>query len=181
LTVLGLPADYTGKCICVLNDRDNDIVLRNVIMLISAFALPPDEAPVAILHLWYSARIPLLVLDTILSKVIPMVAEVCEKIRGKASSSLQSKTWHFGLAKLRVVLAKSEWQRMLKVLNAHIDVEAAEKSRQAVVFAPSRVDYVDRKLLCMKPFTRVASMHYRKTGVLAPFGAELSEFDRTNP
>ena len=150
-------------------------------MLISAFTLPPDEAPQAILHFWYSARLPSQVLDTVLGKVLPLIANVCEKTTGKASMSLQSKTWQLGSAKLRVILTRSEWQRMFEMLKAHRDVGVTEKSRLAFVLAPSRIDYLDRKCFCMKPFARVAAMHYRKSGVLAPFGAQLSEFDRTNP
>ena len=52
---------------------------------------------------------------------------------------------------------------MYQILETSFDGDKAEKSRKAVVLAPSRVDYVDRKFFTMKPFARVGNMHYRTT------------------
>ena len=64
-------------------------------MLISAFFLPPGDASVAVLHLWFSARLSAPLLAKVLHKARPRVFEVCEKIKYQADSSLQSKTWTF--------------------------------------------------------------------------------------
>jgi hypothetical protein len=57
-TVLELPSTYKKTCTVTINNRDEDIVLRNAIILLLAFHFPNGEASELIVHLWYSAALP---------------------------------------------------------------------------------------------------------------------------
>jgi len=50
-----------------------------------------------------------------------------------------------------------------------------------VRLAPSRVDYRDRFLVALEPSHRLSFYHYRRTGLVLPFGASSSRFDIRNP
>ena len=56
-TINGLPKTYEGETTCLLNDKNLNVVARNVVMLLIAAQLPPVEAAETILHVWYSARL----------------------------------------------------------------------------------------------------------------------------
>jgi hypothetical protein len=83
-TLTGLPETYSGHCEVVVNDRDFDIVARNVILLLMALQFDPDTATPIMLHMWYSALIPAQMLRCLQEKVLPLVQDVC----GKFSQSL---------------------------------------------------------------------------------------------
>jgi hypothetical protein len=57
-----LPKDYTGSLSFVVNDVDFDVVARNAILLLTALFLDTDQAVPAMTHLWYSVRLPWLLL-----------------------------------------------------------------------------------------------------------------------
>ncbi|KAI4245918.1 MAG: hypothetical protein L6R42_010051, partial [Xanthoria sp. 1 TBL-2021] len=42
---------------CVLNDKNVNVVARNIVILLIAAQLQPAEAAEVILHVWYSARL----------------------------------------------------------------------------------------------------------------------------
>ena len=52
-SINGLPDTYAGICTCVINDKDQAVVARNVVMLLVALLLPPVQAADLILHVWY--------------------------------------------------------------------------------------------------------------------------------
>ncbi|KAF2822328.1 hypothetical protein CC86DRAFT_409945 [Ophiobolus disseminans] len=72
-TVCRLPDEYTAKCTFVMNDFDLDIVARNIILLMVAQHMPTKEAVPAMIHLWYSARLPVALLEMIHDKLLPLI------------------------------------------------------------------------------------------------------------
>lgn len=72
-TVNKLPKDYTGKLTVLLNDRENFIVLRNILLL-NTLATISDKRKAAdiALHLWYSAFIPQEYYTELLSPSLPL-------------------------------------------------------------------------------------------------------------
>ena len=177
----GLPASYNGTCSVVLNDKNYNVVARNITMLLLAAQLPPLDAAELILHVWYSSRLSQDMLATVEKYVKEPVADVVSKIKGKPDNVMQSKKWTYGAVEMTVCLYKPQWTSLLQILEAKHGVQKTEEERQKVVLAPTRVDYRDRELYSLSGPRRMSSARFRDTGVLAPFGACLSRFDRPNP
>ena len=180
---MALPESYTGECDVVINDKDFDIVARNAILLLTALHFGPGEATYMMLHLWYSALIPKDVYRSLQDQILPLIQEVCWKIRERPSTSLQSKTWTYGGRSLRLVLQRAMWDRLLSYLEVPDDLSAlqAQKVMVSTTLAPERKDYVDRALFTQPPPWRVCNVKFRKDGILLPFGCPRRQFDTPNP
>ena len=145
-SLVGLPKSYTGQCEIVVNDRDFDIVARNLILLLTTLHFSPERATPTILHIWYSALIPEHLFRSLQGDILPLIQEVCKKIRGKPANSLQSKTWSYGSRSLRLVLQKSMWDRLpsyFQIPDGLSKVQAQIVMRSTTV-AQERADYLDR-------------------------------------
>lgn len=167
-----------------MNDRDLDIVGRNIILLLIALVVEEaDKAVDHIIHIWYSAFVREADIDLLRHRIRPLIESVCNKIKDKAPGSLQGKTWTFGKRSLRAVLEKSSWDRLLPFVDvpANLTAERACEVRAAITLAESRKDYRDRYLYCQPPSHRVAFNKFRKDGLLLPFGTPRQEFQVPNP
>ncbi|KAI4280686.1 MAG: hypothetical protein L6R38_004262 [Xanthoria sp. 2 TBL-2021] len=156
-TVNGLPNTYEGTITCVLNDKNVNVVARNIVMLLIAAQLPPAEAAEIILHMWYSARLTKGMLTAINNYVKKLVADVIFKIKDKSDKVLQSKKWTFGSAEVTVRLTKSQWKTLLAIIDAKHDLSKTEEERRKVVLAPHRLDYRERELHTLPGFRRLCS------------------------
>lgn len=67
-TINVLPPDYTGKLTILMNDRDQYVTLRNILIL-QILARVPNKRRAAdlALHLWYSAFMPMVYQTEIVS------------------------------------------------------------------------------------------------------------------
>ncbi|RWA06465.1 hypothetical protein EKO27_g8646 [Xylaria grammica] len=184
LSVANLPQSYKSPLNIVINDYEIDIVARNLIfLLIVLVEEDPSIAAEAMLHVWYSALVTESCYTLLQKKVKPIVEDVCNKIAGNPRQKLFSKTWDFGSSSLRLVLTREAWMK----LPSYFDVpsgmtkETAQGTRQAVVNAPSRVDYVDRAVLVRSPAMGLGMIKYRNDGILVPFGQAREAFVIPNP
>jgi hypothetical protein len=111
------------------------------------------------------------------------IIEVCEKIKGKPSTSLQAKTFSFGKRSLRLVLKKHQWDELKDYFNVPqgLTQEDAQAIRRRVMLAPERVDYLHRALCNQPSPIRVATVTFREDGILLPYGASREKFDTPNP
>ncbi|KAK3324964.1 hypothetical protein B0H66DRAFT_511247 [Apodospora peruviana] len=185
-TIAQLPSSYVQRVDVTMNDRDIDIVARNVILLLVALVVDDVDAAInCIIHVWYSARICKSHLDVLQQRIRPLIQTVCDKIKSKPPESLQAKTWSFGEQRsLRLVLTKSSWGSLLSFLDTPegLTEEQAHQIRRAVTMAESRKDYRDRSLLCQpSPARRVASIRFREDGLLLPFGSPRRDSDFVHP
>ncbi|KAL2293460.1 hypothetical protein FJTKL_05361 [Diaporthe vaccinii] len=183
-TLARLPNSYNQTVEVTVNDRDLDVVARDIILLLIALVIDDiDKAIDCIIHLWYSALVRESDLDIIQKKIRPIVEDVCHKIEGKAADSLQAKTWIFGQRSLRLVLQKSAWDALLTFFDNPdgLTAERANLIRKAVTLAEDRKDYRDRHLLFQAHTHRVALTRFREDGLLLPFGTPRGEFNRPNP
>ncbi|RGP78863.1 set and mynd domain-containing 3 [Fusarium longipes] len=184
-TVAQVPSNYDRPIDIVMNDRDLDIVARNTIILLLALTSEGNSDAIdCMIHIWYSAFIRKSDLDMVNQKVLPLIQEVCHKIKDKPANSILGKTWKFGQHNsLRLVLEKSSWERMLSFMKIPegLTTEKANEIRTAVTTAESRVDYRDRSYLMMPPSHRIARYRYRQDGLLLPFGSGRGEFQQPNP
>ncbi|KAF7430770.1 hypothetical protein PC9H_006481 [Pleurotus ostreatus] len=53
-------------------------------------------------------------------------------------------------------------------------------NRDGVMMAPSRIDHLHRHLFPLRPTHRLSFLRNRKTGILAPFGADVTHFTEPN-
>ena len=180
-SVNGLPATYEGICSIVVNDKNHNVVARNIVMILLAAQLPPADAAELILHVWYSSRLTQAMIATIDTLARLPIAEVVLKIKHRADDVIQSKTWTFGTAEITVRMYKAQWLTLLDILETKHDITKTEQSRLDTVLAPSRVDYRDWHYLAMTGPRRMCEIRFKETGVLAPFGSCLTNFDSPNP
>ncbi|KAL2219085.1 hypothetical protein M432DRAFT_653989 [Thermoascus aurantiacus ATCC 26904] len=160
-TLASLPENFHGKCNFVVNDKDFDVVSRNVILLLTSLHYEPAEATPMLIHMWYSALIPEDMLRSLRDNILPLIEEVS----------------------LRLVLRKEQWSRLRQFFEVPKDlsVDEAQGIRKSTVLAPHRKDYLDRFLFTKPPAWRVCAMKFREHGVLLPFGATQRDFDTPNP
>ncbi|TVY19932.1 hypothetical protein LARI1_G002648 [Lachnellula arida] len=182
-TLAELPSSFSGTCNIVVNDKDPDIVARNTILLLTALHYKPEQAVVMMIHLWYSALISAEIFSSLRDDILPLIEDVCTKIKDKPLNSLQSKTWKYGSRSLRLVLKKSEWFLLPSYFQVPSDLSAteAQQIRMSTTLAPSRKDYVDRALYNRPSEWRVCRMKFREDGILLPFGSPRDEFKTPNP
>lgn len=167
-----------------LNDRDLDIVARNVIMLMLLVGYDDRVAAVdCVLHIWYSAQITKAHVELLDTTVRPLIQEMCNKIAQKPNGSLLAKTWSWGSRAIRIVLLKQAWNATLSYLSlpTGLSSERAHDLRLAVTLAPERKDYRDRHLFDLSPTQRVCFLKYRQDGILLPFGHSRSAYNVPNP
>jgi len=182
-TVVGIPGQHHGDCVVVLNDKEFDIMARNAIMLLVALHFDVDTAVPMIIHIWYSALLPASMVQALQSDILPLVADVCEKIKSKPSGSLQAKTFLINGRRLRLVMKKEEWSRLAEYFQvpAGPNVTDADIVRRRVTLAPERIDYRERSMLQWSPALRQVEMHFREVGVMLPYGCSTAAFDTPNP
>jgi len=179
-----LPGGYNHSIEIVINDRDIDIVARNLILLLIAVVVEDvDEAAECMIHVWYSSHIRESDLNILQHRIRPLVEVVCEKIKHKPSNRLLGKTWKFETKVLKVVMQKSSWDILLSFFDipAGLTAERAREIRAAIDHAPSRVDYRHRFMCYLSPAHRIAFSRFREDNILLPFGAPRHDFQKPNP
>ncbi|KAF2026004.1 hypothetical protein EK21DRAFT_75066 [Setomelanomma holmii] len=182
-TIAGIPKQHTGGCIAVINDKDFAVVARNAIMLLIALSFDVKTAVPMILHLWYSALLPAAMVHTLQSTILPLVVDVCEKIKDKTDDSRQAKTFSVNDRKLRLVLRKEEWMQLMDYFYAPagLTAEEADNMRRRITLAPERIDYRERAMLQWSPALRQAEQHFREDGIMLPYACSSHAFDTPNP
>ena len=180
-TVNQLPKKYQKICTCVLNDRDDVIVCRNIILLLVAMLLPPVVASDIMLHIWYSARLKPHMLQAIDKHVTPLVVDVVSRIKRKSKRVILSKTWTFGSRVLSARLYKDQWTSLLAMVSTHHDFEEAEKNRRYIMLNETRLDTRESLYYSLPPLRRLCADTMRESGVLLPFGSLLDAFSVPNP
>jgi len=182
-TLAHIPDNSDASLRVTINDKEFAIVARNTIMLLTALLFDVVIAVPMIIHLWYSAALPHSMVDALRTKVLPMIQDVCDKIQDKPGRSMQAKEFAFGATKLRVVLTKDEWYRLVRyfTLPDTITLEKSRQIRRRITLAPEKVDYRERAMLQWPPGRRMVDMHFREEGILLPYGCSSAAFDKPNP
>lgn len=180
-TVVGLPKNYVGRCHIVINDRSTTVFARNALLLLVALQFEPEVATPIMLHLWYSAMLPQAMVEALQKGILPCIQDVCDKIQKKPENVMQAKTFLHGNSSVRLVLKKLEWTVLVRMLvpSKELTAPIAQTIRQAITLA--RVDHIDRSLYRMPPGRRARAIHFRRYGVLLPFGASRKDFAVPNP
>ncbi|KAH6612355.1 hypothetical protein C7974DRAFT_466782 [Boeremia exigua] len=166
-TVEGLPDGHKGRFLLVINDINFMIVARNAILLFVALSLEANDAVPIMMHLWYSALLPRVMVETLVGVVLGPIAQ----------------TFSFRRRSLRITLMKHQWDKLNDYLHVPTEMtqEDAQDIRRRVMLAAERVDYLHRALCNQPPSFRVATVTFRNDGMLLPHGASREEFDTPNP
>ncbi len=180
-SVNSLPENYQKTCTCVLNDRDDVLVCRNIIILLIAILLPSDIASEVILHIWYSARLKPYILAPIHEHILPLVVDVVRQIKRKSKRVVLSKTWTFGSRVVAARLYKNQWELLQAMVVECHKIAETEKSRRDIMLNETRLDTRERRLCSLPPLRRLCASRMRQSGVLVPFGAALDGFRVPNP
>lgn len=187
-TIADLPTEFNHQLHVTINDREFEVVARNIILLLFALAsledlssTSPDHQAVTVqiaeilIHVWYSVFLPNAMLSQIQRNVKPLISQVCAKIIGKTPDSVLGKTWTFTSpgSTIRLVLRQKEWLRLEKCLDIPQSLTRgkARDIRAATMMAPERQDFRDRWYYKdATPFMRIAKQRFREDGLLLPFG-----------
>ncbi|KUI70772.1 Histone-lysine N-methyltransferase SMYD3 [Cytospora mali] len=185
-TITSLPEGFSSGLNIDINDRDMDIVARNIIFLLLCYTIDDgEEAAECVLHLWYSTLIPEKCLQK-LDILENLIGDVCSKIKTKPAHTILGRTWTFaqGKGSVRVVLIKEMWEALLSYLKVPegLTADRAEKVRSTIMNAPQRVDNIHRYLFTqMKPTWRICTHKFRQDGILLPFGHPRNQHTLPNP
>lgn len=188
-TINELPVNYAGHLTILLNDRQPMIVVRNILLLFILGTISDSaEAAEVALHFWYSAFVPM-THKTVLSSKFMQLAErlqdsslnikLGEQSLMTGAISTQTLASLFMLFKSDLPLgnASNEIHRVRFVVVFCYDSEAQSVSQR---FEPSRVDRHHRDYCRMEPSHRLASLEFRRFGLVYPFGAANNHFNSTN-
>jgi hypothetical protein len=183
-TVASLPTEFTGRIDAYVNDKDLDVVARNIILILVALSVDnEDEAVGCMIHTWYSASIRSSDMAILKNSIRPLIEGVVRKISNKTSEVPQRKTWTFGHNTCVVELIKTSWIRLLRYLENVEDLttDRAQSIRSRITLAPGRVDFRDRRMLTLTPAHRLCMQQFREDGLLLPFSASRLAFNVPNP
>jgi hypothetical protein len=173
MTVNDLPDNYEGQCDILCNDLDGIVVNRNLVILFVLLTAGTDvvEAAELAVHLMYSAALT--------PAMAEYVRKCTETIYG--SHGAQSGEWNTrGAGKIRSLQRFSDLQVAFQMLRSQYKLSDALASMHSMLLAPGRVDYRDRHLSYLEPSHRVSFSRFRRTGVLAPFSADVNHFTEPN-
>ncbi|KAI0158131.1 hypothetical protein GGR57DRAFT_500248 [Xylariaceae sp. FL1272] len=168
VSVAGVPLAYDDFLEVTMNDKQINIVARNLIYLLIFFV--QNDARLAaeyLLHTWYSVLLTDVCYDLLRNTIRPMIEDICDKMEEKLESALAGHTWHFGHCSPR---CRSNPRQL------------AQQKRRDVMLAPIRIDNMDQ-MLCNKssPAEKQAAMRFREDGILVPFGHSRRDFTIPNP
>lgn len=166
-----------------MNDRDFAVVARNVVLLLCALHFEPEVSVPMMIHLWYSALIPAIILEKLQQEILPYIENVCGKINDKAAESIQARILTFAKSSLRILLKKDQWSGLASTFKIPdgLTCETATMVRGQTALSDYRIDHVDRALYSMPPGQRIGCYKLRAEGVLLPFGCPHEDFNTPNP
>ena len=163
---------------------DQDLVARNIIILLIAFSFG-DTAEVVdcIMHVWYSAFLSSKHIERLQNCVVPLLDDVNRKIKDRATGVQLGKTWTFASCTLRVVLTKERWNALASYLKVPEGLTAsrAQEARKTVMYATADLDVQERRYYAQPLRRRVCLEKYREDGILLPFGHSREDFNVPNP
>ena len=173
---------YESKLDIVVNDKDECVALRNLILL-ALFGLEDRyEAAETIVHLWYSAKLTRKHAKTIETFLTPVVDAVCLELSAEDAESNQvvARSIPVGKGQFQARIRTSQWFQLQSMLSKQLDVQKGLGERSHIML--ERTDHIHRILFNMRNgHRRVAKDNFRRCGILLPFGASSQDFVQLNP
>ncbi len=170
-----LPPDFCGDLKLVINDSAQEVVSRNLVLLLVLGMIPDENLAADIaLHFWYSVFFPAEYGMRISAIVHKCLTTLVDKDTGSLSAPLGPRS---SLSCTNVESITPFLARMLTPTNDLEDYRTAyEWARQK----PEKQDLRDRMYHGLRPSHRAAFHEYRRFGIVLPFGATDAHFDMPN-
>jgi hypothetical protein len=182
-TIKDLPSEYNHPIHFTINDKNFDIAVRNILLLLIVLIVEDQEYAVdCMLHIWYSAFVRYEHM-LMLWEFQELVEKMCQKIGPYDDFEYISKTWHFGERSLRVALTKENWHKLrLMFYKPRLTFEHAKLARNWKKFVANDMrDDREMILATQNPSHRVCMHKYEIDGVVLPFSHDRSKFCFPNP
>lgn len=130
------------------------------------------------LHLWYSAFLSNDHIDLLRTRLRPLLVVLMLYSKNRKTKST---TVLIGPGQVQMSVTYELLRAIVEMIDATHDKSKAQESRRKIVLG--RTDHVHRHLFNyrQKLHRRCSLLHFRQTGVLLPFGADLSDFTVPNP
>jgi hypothetical protein len=182
-TILSLPEHYTGHVYSHIYEKDFDLQIRNILILMLALYYPDGEAAELITHLWYSASIPCK-MYILVDKILRCLEEILELTKESSSSHATVKVI-LGSSSITMNLSKHEFEELYARLNikGFEPLRKAEEKRRYYERSvnPLLKGKTEKYLNALPPKYRAAEESYRSTGILSPFNASVHPLRTPNP
>ncbi|KAL4953336.1 hypothetical protein BDW69DRAFT_194896 [Aspergillus filifer] len=178
-TIAELPCEYKGSIEVTINDRDSDIVNRNIILLLIALMIEDKMKAVdCMLNLWYSAFIRETDLNVLQQKIRPLVKNVWDTVKQGPPFGIYEKVQPLGDCSVAVYLEKELWERLLSSFEvpAGLTTKRAQAIHLRGMHNNARKDYRNRFLWRQSTSHQLAYNRFWQDGLLLPVGSPLMEF-----
>lgn len=176
-----------------INDEDEIVVARNLLLLLLAMSCNPENAAALMLHLWYSAFLSPDIFQGLVNTIVPLI-EAAISLNPKEEgceladdSEIVQVKWKRNDALLTATLPREDWNAIsalfpsTPVNQGRVAIGEANTLRLSVTLAPSRRDYRERAMFRLPPSWRLATFRFRGMGVLLPYATSCDGFDIPNP
>ncbi|KAG5651573.1 hypothetical protein H0H81_008221 [Sphagnurus paluster] len=178
-TVNGLPKGYRGKCDILLNDTDAIVLNRSLVILCALLSAGPsiEESAELAVHLMYSAA---------LTPASAAYLRGCTRIvYGDGASdgdmSFQCTLETRGPGKICSMQSTMSMRRPIEMFLSCYELRnALEGMRRTMVSENLDCHHLDRYFANLKPSHRVSVVHFRESGILAPFSLDVRGFSQPN-
>ncbi|KIM76000.1 hypothetical protein PILCRDRAFT_78276 [Piloderma croceum F 1598] len=171
-TINELPSDYSGHLTILLNDREPLVVIRNILLLIILGTIEDSvQAAEVALHFWYSAFVPM-VHGSIVARI---VIKLLERVNGHSFSMDLGKN-----SIVTGILSTSTLANLAMMSKSILPIGDASNEIRRIKFEPSRIDRHHCAYCRLEPSHRLASLEFRRFGIVLPFGAANNLFNSTN-
>ena len=178
-TILDLPKAFGGRLIITMIDHD-ELVVGRMVLIMTILLLEDIDASSAVdcaLHVWYSAFLTDKHLSLLCTKVKPLLKSWI------ANPGAHAPFVQTGLCGNRLLLAVTPklLERLVVRLDARLDYGKAIASRLSIVMA--RPDMLDATMFDYRTrlHRRCSILHFKGTGVLLPYGTDVTGFKNPNP
>lgn len=161
-----------------MNDLDDVVAVRSLMLLLIALNLAPATAAVVMLHVWYSVNLPAEVLDL----VVKVASTIPNKdILESANPTLLQMDWEAENRNQSILTTSSLLDGLRSMIATSRDPSKCNLEREKRLSSIYVVDYQETELYPANPFRRVASRKFRQHGLLVPHSANIEAFSKPNP
>ena len=173
-TTNALPSDFSGKLSFLINDISTPTVCRNVILLLILGTVPDKSLAADIaLHFWCSVFWPIEYLMQTMLALISWLECLRENEIGQTYPLGPGST-------ISTCIPADAFACFKHFISSSTSTDDAQAEYDRVRTIPSRKDYRERMYANLRPSHRVAFQKYRRSGIILPFGANITHFNATN-
>lgn len=183
-TLLNVPSGREHKIDCFVHEGIFDVQMRNILIILLALYYPGGQACELIVHLWYSASIPLGMYVLITDKILPLIKAFLESTNECRSGARLCKT-KFSKSSILTIMSKAELQEFYDRLHPRNFKDVAVTDRKQWnhmhTIEPDILRKRNAYLESLPPWLKVTEEMYSHTGMLLPFGTRVPFVRVTNP